>query len=51
MNVHYVCKGDCKGVSEVPKVCDTEGCSHKGQPLEACSCADGAHGEAPTSVN
>lgn len=39
---HYVCSA-CGGVSDVPKVCETEGCAKQGQDLTACDCADGQH--------
>lgn len=40
---HYVCKGTCGGVSEVPGVCQTEGCPRQHAPLEKCECTDGHH--------
>lgn len=39
---HYYCPV-CKGVSDHPGVCQTEGCTNKGQPLQACNCTDGKH--------
>jgi len=41
---HYVCP-QCGGVSETPKVCETDGCGHHGQPLVECTCTDGQHAE------
>lgn len=41
---HYVCP-KCGGVSETPKVCETEGCTHKDLPLQECNCTDGKHEE------
>lgn len=38
-----MCTGGCHGVSEVPGVCETDGCRKKGQPLTFCDCADGNH--------
>ncbi|MDP2705204.1 MAG: hypothetical protein U1D31_02555 [Patescibacteria group bacterium] len=40
---HFVCRGECKAVSDKPGVCETEECSHKGQVLELCVCEDGTH--------
>lgn len=41
---HYVCSGDCRGVSEIPGVCQSADCLRHGQSLEECSCADSKHG-------
>ncbi len=46
MDQHYVCTGSCNMVSDHEKNCDSEDCTHKGQPLVACSCTDGNHDEA-----
>ena len=43
---HFVCKGSCKGSSEVESVCEMEGCSNQWQLLEECTCVDGKHGGA-----
>ena len=48
MNKHYVCP-KCAGVSEVPQMCETEGCAHKGSPLVECNCADNQHQDLPAS--
>lgn len=40
---HYVCK-ECKMTSDMPKNCETEGCSMKGQSMTECECTDGKHG-------
>ena len=40
--VHYVCLV-CKGVSDTPHECRTEGCSLHGKPLAECNCTDGEH--------
>lgn len=37
---HHVCKGTCGAVSESPSACSAEGCTHKGEPFEACDCGD-----------
>jgi len=34
----YICKGDCGGMSDVPGVCEKEGCSYFGQQLVECDC-------------
>lgn len=41
--IHYICTGTCKGVSDKPGVCQTEGCPKHHAPLEPCDCADGKH--------
>lgn len=41
---HYVCP-ECGGVADHPKVCETPGCSRKGQDLIECNCTDGKHAE------
>lgn len=43
---HYICKGECKGVSDKPGTCQAGDCSKHGQQLEACDCTDGQHAEA-----
>lgn len=40
---HYVCTGDCKGVSQTPGTCQMESCPKHTQPLTECNCADGQH--------
>jgi len=40
---HYICHGECHGVSPTPGVCQTEACSKKAQALDECVCADGTH--------
>ena len=42
--MHYICTGECKGVSDNPGVCQAEDCEREGQPLIECSCTDGNHG-------
>jgi len=46
MEQHYVCRGGCGGVATEPKVCESEGCPMKNQPMEQCNCEDGKHGAA-----
>lgn len=42
---HYVCEA-CGGVSDMPGVCQTEGCEKQGSPLKPCDCGDkGMHGK------
>lgn len=48
---HYICNGSCHGVSQTLGSCQSSGCSMLGQPLQACSCSDGAHRNPSTSVN
>ena len=43
---HHICTGDCKGVSDEPKVCQSPDCGKHGQPLKECNCADGKHDDA-----
>lgn len=40
---HFICKGTCKGVSELESVCETEGCPEQWQLLQECTCVDGSH--------
>ena len=40
---HYICSGECGGVSEEPKKCGDETCSRYEKDLEECSCTDGKH--------
>ena len=40
---HYICTGGCKGMSDHPGVCNTEGCPLKGDELTPCDCTDGGH--------
>jgi hypothetical protein len=40
---HYVCTGDCGGISPTPKVCEDATCSKSGEPMIPCSCDDGLH--------
>lgn len=40
---HYVCAGECGGVSENPKNCGDSACSMHNKPLVECSCTDDKH--------
>ena len=42
-NVHYVCLGGCKGVSENSGTCQAEDCASHNQDLTPCDCTDGTH--------
>lgn len=41
---HYICTGECAGISEKPGVCQSQTCSKHGVPLMECDCRDGKHG-------
>lgn len=41
MALHYICPGSCRGVSSVPKSCESETCSNYREPLEECDCSEG----------
>lgn len=41
--MHYICVGECHGLSDTPGVCQAEDCSEQGQPLHACHCKNGDH--------
>ena len=47
---HYICKGGCKGVSDVMGVCEADGCANQWELLEECECADGKHGFAESVI-
>ena len=47
---HYVCTGECGGVSDTPKNCGDETCSMHGHPLVKCNCTDGQHAEVKTKA-
>lgn len=44
---HYVCVGECRGVSDKPGNCQALGCHKRGEPLAECGCEDGMHHRAP----
>ena len=43
MPTHFICKGSCKGVSPVQKLCGSPTCELHGKPLVGCQCTDGKH--------
>jgi len=43
MDKHYVCTGQCGETSEMPGVCNSEGCSKTGHAFVECKCQDGKH--------
>ena len=40
---HYVCTGECGGVSDIPGVCGITTCSNFDHDLMECNCTDGKH--------
>ena len=42
---HYVCRGTCGGTLDEIGICETEGCTHQWEMMEACDCTDGKHGK------
>jgi len=40
---HFICLGECEGVTGLPGVCQAPDCSHFEQKLVECNCADGDH--------
>jgi hypothetical protein len=40
---HYICTGECEGVSEKPGVCQAPNCSRHNQPLVECECQKEDH--------
>jgi hypothetical protein len=42
---HFVCTGECGGVSESPKSCEGENCTKKGNPMVECNCGSDDHGQ------
>lgn len=47
---HYVCKGECKSVSDKVGVCESDFCNKKGEDLEVCGCEDGEHADSSHEV-
>ena len=43
MGNHYICTGNCQGVSQVPGTCQTEDCDRYHEKLLECNCTDGKH--------
>lgn len=41
---HYICSGECQGVSDKPGVCQADTCPKHNQPLIECDCSDNKHG-------
>ncbi len=41
--VHYICAGNCGGVSDHSKDCEDELCDFYGHALHECDCQDGLH--------
>ena len=42
-DVHYVCLGDCQGVSKYIGVCQTPDCMEYDHDFVQCDCKDGKH--------
>ena len=42
--VHYICEGECKGVSDIPGSCQDQECSKHKESLKECNCNDSNHG-------
>ncbi len=42
---HFICVGECQGVSSHPGTCQAQECSLHNQPLIKCDCVDGKHQE------
>lgn len=40
---HFVCTGECGGVSDKAGTCQAKDCSKHNMPLETCECSDGTH--------
>ena len=43
MEEHYICTGECEGVSEKPGTCQAKNCSMYKEPLIVCDCEDPEH--------
>jgi len=50
MGTHYVCRGECKAVSDEEGSCSSDSCSMHGQKLEICPCTDGSHSTSPMEM-
>jgi len=44
MEKHFICTGECKGVSDKPGTCQAGDCSKHERELSECSCEDSKHG-------
>ncbi len=42
---HYICTGECNGISEQPGMCQAIDCSKHDEPLVTCECTDDQHNE------
>ena len=42
-NEHFICTGECHGVSPVSGTCQTESCSEFAEPLQSCHCDEPEH--------
>jgi len=40
---HFVCLGECEGVSETPGTCQAVECENFNHDLVTCDCEDGMH--------
>lgn len=45
--IHYICTGECKGVSEKPGMCKAPECTLFQEPLEPCDCTEEEHDPHP----
>jgi len=43
MRSHYICVGDCEGVSDKPGTCQDKECDLYQKQLVECGCVDGLH--------
>ena len=41
---HYICTGECDGVSDTPGTCQDGTCGKHQQSLQGCDCSDKKHG-------
>lgn len=47
---HFICEGECKGVSDTPTTCGSGICTKKGHEFMTCDCEDGLHGKEPVET-
>ncbi len=40
---HYICTGDCQGISDKPGSCQANTCQKYNKPLTECDCSDNKH--------
>lgn len=50
-DTHFVCTGECGGVSDKPGTCQAKDCSKHNMLLEKCDCADGTHQKEEETTN